>query len=350
MLSVLESAPAGQETDTALLEALERGDFSRSTLRSGLLARGETQEQIFALARKLRDEHFPTCEVEARSVIEISNVCMQGCHYCSMAKGSGIKRYVMKHEAVVEMADFLYERGRRVLLMQSGENQAKAWVDAVARTVSEIKQRHPDFEIILCLGNMSEEQYAQLKKAGGDRYILKFESSVKRLYEMWKPTDTVEERLNCLKLLVDVGFKVGSGNMVGMPGQTVDDIVDDLLLMGEYDLTMNSCTVFIPGEACGYRDEPIGDVDFAFNAMALMRIMNPDRLMPTTSCLEKCRPSGQYIGLMAGANTITIHDGTPENFKKMFPIYSTNRFTPDNSHLLNAVAKANMTVSTHPLQ
>ena len=72
--------------------------------------------------------------------------------------------------------------------------------------------------------------------------------------------------------------------------------------------------------------------------------------MPTTSCLEKIRPGGQYQGLMAGANTITIHDGTPENFKKMFPIYSTNRFTPDNNHLLNAVSKAGMTISTHPLQ
>ena len=63
----------------------------------------------------------------------------------------------------------------------------------------------------------------------------------------------------------------------------------------------------------------------------------------------RVRPSAARKA-MAGANTITIHDGTPENFKKMFPIYSTNRFTPDNNHLLNAVSKAGMTISTHPLQ
>ncbi len=350
MLGVLETIGSGPATDVAFLDALKRGVFTRAVLRTALLATGDAQEQMFAYARQKRTEHFPAEEVEARSVIEISNVCLQGCHYCSMAKGSGIKRYVMKHDAVIEMADFLYERGRRVLLFQSGENQAKAWVDAVARTVAEIKKRHPDFEIILCLGNMSREQYIQLKKAGGDRYILKFESSVKRLYETWKPTDTVEERLNCLKMLIEVGFKTGSGNIVGMPGQTVDDVIDDLMLMGEYDLTMNSCTVFIPGESCGYKDEPMGDVDIAFNSMALMRIMFPQRLMPTTSCLEKCRPNGQFIGLMTGANTVTIHDGTPDNYKAMFPIYSTNRFTPGNNHLLTAVEKAKLHISTHPLQ
>jgi len=348
MPSVLETPSTEKGAD--LLTALETGDFSRSVLKEGLLARGETQQAMFALARKRRDEHFPEREVEARSVVELSNICQQGCHYCSMAKGSGIKRYVMKHDSIVEMADFLYEKGRRVLLFQSGENQSKPWVDGVTRTVAEIKQRHPDFEVILCLGNLSEQQYVQLKQAGGDRYILKFESSRPDLYHEWKPTDTLEQRLKCLRTLAEVGFKVGSGNMVGMPHQTLDDMIDDLRLLGEYTLTMNSCTVFIPGEACGYKDQPQGDVESAFNTMALMRIMHPDRLMPTTSCLEKLRPGGQYEGLMAGANTITIHDGTPDNYKAMFPIYSTNRFTPSNNHLLTAVTKAGMTISTHPLQ
>src|SRR5471032_1924941 len=134
MPSVLETPST--EKGSELLAALEAGDFSRAVLREGLLVRGEVQQDLFALARKKRDEHFPDMEVEARSVIELSNVCQQGCHYCSMAKGSGIKRYVMKYDAVVEMADFLYERGRRVLLFQSGENQAKPWVDSVIRAVT----------------------------------------------------------------------------------------------------------------------------------------------------------------------------------------------------------------------
>lgn len=350
MRGITEASLSDCTPSLGCTDSLRQGDYSREVLRDALLARGELQEELFALARERRAEHFPDNEVEARSVVEISNVCLQGCHYCSMAKGSGIKRYAMKPQSVIDMADFLYDRGRRVLLLQSGENPSETWATSIAKTVASMKENHPDQEIILCLGNFTRDQFAKLKDAGADRYILKFESSSKRLYETWKPTDTIEERTRCLRDLVDLGFKTGSGNIVGMPGQTIEDMIDDLLYMGEFDLTMNSCTVFIPGEACGYRDEPMGDVDYALNSMALMRIMYPHRLMPTTSCLEKCRPGGQYEGLMAGANTVTIHDGTPENYKSMFPIYSTNRFTPGNNHMLDAAARAGLTISTHPLQ
>ncbi len=153
MPSVLETQSTEKGSRTAPYAALEAGDFSRSVLKDGLLARGETQEVMFALARKRRDQHFPEREVEARSVVELSNICQQGCHYCSMAKGSGIKRYVMKHDAIVEMASFLYEKGRRVLLFQSGENQSKPWVDGVTRTGAQVKEPSiPTSEIILCLG------------------------------------------------------------------------------------------------------------------------------------------------------------------------------------------------------
>lgn len=350
MQDVMDCEKRASQLSAKFMSRLKSGDFCRSVLTEAVECRGDEQQELFALARDKRAEHFPAHEVEARSVIEISNVCMQGCHYCSMAKGSGIKRYAMKPQAVVDMADFLYHRGRRVVLLQSGENPSETWANSIASTVGKMKANHPDQEIILCLGNFTREQFVKLKDAGADRYILKFESSSKRLYETWKPTDTIEERTRCLKDLVEIGFKTGSGNIVGMPGQTVDDMVDDLIFMGQFDLTMNSCTVFIPGESCGYKDQPMGDVDYALNSMALMRIMYPHRLMPTTSCLEKCRKDGQYEGLQAGANTITIHDGTPENYKSMFPIYSTNRFTPGNNHLVDAVAKAKLEISTNPLQ
>jgi biotin synthase len=350
MQNLIDRKQCSSEEAAQFILRLKTGDFSRQVLLGAMEWRGEEQKRLFAYAREKRAEYFPAQEVEARSVIEISNVCLQGCHYCSMAKGSGIKRYAMKPQAVIDMADFLYERGRRVVLLQSGENSSETWLTSVANTVAKMKANHPDQEIILCLGNFTREQFIKLKNAGADRYILKFESSSKHLYETWKPTDTIEERTRCLKDLVEIGFKTGSGNIVGMPGQSVEDMVDDLIFMGQFDLTMNSCTVFIPGESCGYKDQPMGDVDYALNSMALMRIMYPHRLMPTTSCLEKCRKGGQYEGLMAGANTITIHDGTPENYKSMFPIYSTNRFTPDNNHLLDAVTNANLEISTNPLQ
>jgi biotin synthase len=112
---------------------------------------------------------------------------------------------------------------------------------------------------------------------------------------------------------------------------------------------MMSCTVFIPGEMCVYHDQPMGDVEIALNSMALMRIMYPTRLMPTTSCLEKGRKGGQVAGLMAGANTVTIHDGTPEEFKKLFPIYSSDRCAPTTGHIERTVQEARMSLGKAPL-
>ncbi len=342
-----------QDTDAqssvSFVEALAAGDYSRETLRRGLLARGSDQEKLFALARERRDAEWPAREVETRSVIELSNVCQQSCNYCSMAKESKLKRYVIKIDPLMEQVDFLYERGRRVILLQSGENSSKGFIEYTAKCLTEIKSRHPDLEIILCMGNLSHEQYVRLKEAGADRYILKFESSSPTLYSTWKPSDTLDKRLACLQDLVDVGFKVGTGNMVGMPGQSMDDVIDDILLLGKYNLSMMSCTVFIPGEMCNYSTQPMGDVEIALNQMALMRIMYPHRLMPTTSCLERGKKGGQLMGLMAGANTVTIHDGTPDEFKKLFPIYSTDRCSPGFARCETFVHDAKLTFGKAPL-
>ncbi len=288
-------------------------------------------------------------EVETRSVIELSNVCQQSCNYCSMAKESKLKRYVIKQGQLMERVEFLHALGRRVLVLQSGENDSDNFVGHVAKCVAEIKRGFPDLELILSLGNLSHRQYVQLREAGAERYNLKFETSSPSLYAMWKPGDSLEQRLACLRDLIAIGFKTGTGNITGMPGQSLDDVIDDLLLLGKLDLTMMSCTVFIPGEMCGYRDEPMGDVDIALNQMALMRILYPTRLMPTTSCLERGKKGGQLAGLMAGANTVTIHDGTPEEFKKLFPIYSTDRCSPDQARCAAIVRDAGLSFGKAPL-
>ncbi len=336
-------------TTQPLVAALSAGNFSRETLRRGLLARGAQQAELFALARQRRDAVWPAKEVETRSVIELSNVCQQSCNYCSMAKESKLKRYVIKMDPLMEQVDFLYSMGRRVILLQSGENDSDTFVNYAAKCCTEIKRRHVDLEIILCMGNLSHDQYVRLKEAGADRYILKFESSSPSLYSTWKPSDTLDQRLACLQDLVDIGYKVGTGNMVGMPGQSLDDVIDDIELLGKFDLSMMSCTVFIPGEMCNYHDQPMGDVEIALNQMALMRIMYPKRLMPTTSCLERGKPGGQVFGLMAGANTVTIHDGTPEQFKKLFPIYSTDRCSPGFARCEDMVGKTDLRFGKAPL-
>ena len=242
----------------------------------------------------------------------------------------------------MKIIEHIYQKNRRVFLFQSGENRSQRYIDFVCKCVSNIKQKFKDIKIILCLGNLTYNQYRQLRDSGVDRYILKFESSNPVLYKQIKPDDCLEERVRCIRQLNELDFEVGSGNIIGLPNQALDDIVNDLVFIRNFKLTMVSSSVFIPGEDSNYRDKPMGDLDITLNYMALMRIIYPQMLIPSTSSMEKAREGGQYLGLMAGANTVTIHDGTPPELKRYFPIYSVERFTPDEKYIKEIVKKAKL--------
>ena len=328
--------------NSLVLQNLARGDFQKETITQALLLKRKAQEDLFQLAQKKRDEYFPSKKVEIRTVIEMSNICRQNCDFCNISSYSNERKYILGYEEFLKIVAYLYRHKRRVLLLQSGENRAQSYIDHVSRCISAVKTKYPDMEIILCLGNLSNRQYGQLREAGGDRYLLKFETSNAVLYRRLKPLDTLEERLECLSALHALGFDLSSGNIIGLPSQNLEDIVEDLYLLGRLPLKMASTSVFIPGEESHCRSEPTGNLDIALNYMALMRLMYSHFLIPSTSFLEKARKGGQCQGLMAGANTVTIHDGTPEEYKKYFPIYSVKRITPNDKHLRRIATRANL--------
>lgn len=329
---------------TTVVRRLEENDYGKDNLAAALRLAGRDQEELFALARNRRDRYYPKRTVQVRSVIEISNVCRQGCEFCNIGHRPD-EWYRINRDAFLSAVSFLYSQGRRFLMVQSGENGSQEFVDHVAQCIRELKIRYPDMGVILSLGNLEEAQYRELKAAGAESYILKFETSNAALYRKLKPRDTLERRLACVDSCFRAGLKVGSGDIVGLPGQTLDDLVDDLFLLGEYDFSMQSCSVFIPNERSNCRDEPMGSLDLTLNVLALMRVMYSRRMMPATSSLAKPRPDGQYLGLMAGANSVTCHDGTPEELKRLFPIYSIRRFTPREEHLAQIVRKAGLSLS-----
>ena len=323
--------------------ALSQGDYSDEVLREALLLKDEAEQELFELARNRRKECFPDNRAQSRSVIEISNICRQKCRYCSIGGKDQKLNYTLDANQMEMLMDYLYGSGRRVVLLQSGENPSEAFIRDVILAIKNIKEKHEDLRIILCMGDLSREQYQRLYDAGASDYVLKFEASNEELFKYCKPNDSLSQRLKCIQDLSEIGYRVGSGNIVGLPHQTIDDIVEDIKLVHQLPLGMNSTTIFVPAENSEFANEPAGDPILTLNMMALMRIMNPNRLMPTTSSLEKMIPDGQYLGLMAGANTVTIHDGTPEELQEYFPIYSTHRVRPQIEHFRDILNRANMT-------
>lgn len=325
-----------------VISALRSRDFSRQVLLDALQLTDENQSALFNLAQECRLERFSDNQAQTRSVIEISNICGQKCRYCAIGGLKQVKDYTLSTSQIVMLADYLYQKGRRVILLQSGENTNPVFIDDVVNAIKKLKSLYPEVRIILCLGNLTHEQYQDLYDAGASDYILKFETSNKNLFKYCKPNDEFDHRLACIQDLCEIGFRVGSGNIVGLPQQTLDDLVNDLELVHQLPLAMNSATIFIPAENSEFANEKPGNPNYTLNMMALMRIMNPDRLMPTTSSLEKMIPDGQYLGLLAGANTITIHDGTPEELQQFFPIYSSKRIRPQIDHFRDILNRAGL--------
>lgn len=329
-------------TTEHIISSLRQNEFTDAVLAEALELTGEAQHQLFELAQQARHVAFPDDEVQVRSVIEISNVCRQKCRYCAIGGKEQKFNYTLDSNAISLLMEYLYNKGRRNILLQSGENVNDAFINDVVKAIDSVKQHHDDLRIILCMGDLGESQYQRLFNAGATDYILKFEASNRNLFSYCKPNDTLENRLECINQLHKIGYRIGSGNIVGLPKQTLNDLVTDLQFIHELPLSMNSATIFIPAENSAFANEPAGNPIHTLNMMALMRIMNPNRLMPTTSSLEKMIPDGQYLGLQAGANTVTIHDGTPEELQQFFPIYSAKRIRPQIEHFKDILKRANL--------
>lgn len=331
-----------------LKEIEEIKSLDRKILTEKLSAKNEEQEKLFEMARYVRDNSKFGKKVEFRSVIELSNICRQKCRYCCIGRDNS-KTYKLTYDEIFSTIKRLAKRGRRTFLLQSGESVSQSFIDDIARVCEDSVQFCPEIKIILNLGNLSDEQYLQLKNSGAKRYLLKFETSNSELHKFCRPTDSFENRLEHIKKLIALGFQVGTGNIVGLPKQTTDDLIDDLLLTTTLDLSMVSASKFIPNSQTEFRDEPIGDINLTLNYIALLRILNPNCLIPSTSSMKTNGIDGQLMGLLAGCNTVTVHDGTPSSKETDFNIYTKDRFTPQENYCLKIIEQAGMTAAPYLL-
>jgi biotin synthase len=71
------------------------------------------------------------------------------------------------------------------------------------------------------------------------RYLLRVETTNPDLYRKLHPEDhSLQKRIDCLHSLKEVGYQVGTGVMIGLPMQTIDDLVNDILFFKEMDVDM----------------------------------------------------------------------------------------------------------------
>ncbi|MEM5581497.1 radical SAM protein [Roseibium sp. AS2] len=316
--------------------------LTRAELKTMLRSRGDEQRGLFEAARAARLTGIgDSCIL--RGVIEVTNVCRVNCDYCPMRRANTSRNdhYFLSADQIVDAARTIRDSGIDIILLQGGETTGI--LPQIEEAIPEIiRMFDGSVEVLLNLGCLTTERYRRLKKLGAVSYILKHETSDPHLHRSLRH-EALDDRLACLGALKDTGFKIGTGLISGLPGQTLDSIVDDLLLVDRYDADMCSISPFIPARDTPMAQVAAGDLELSLNIVACLRILYPSLLIPSVSAFERAAGGGQTSGLNAGANVLTVNFSSSER-QKDYLIYGRDRFvvTADHARKVARIAGLNV--------
>jgi biotin synthase len=256
--------------------------------------------------------------VHLRGLIEFSNICRNDCLYCGIRRGNRqVQRYRMTDEELVETAKRAAALGFQTIVLQSGEDmhfdQAR-----MCHIIEQIKRL--DVALTLSVGERDYEDYKAFRDAGADRFLMRIETTDRDLYNRLNPGMSWERRHECLLMIRDLGYELGSGIMVGLPGQTVESIADDLLYLKDIGIDMAGIGPFIPHPETPLAGEAGGTLEQALRTMAIMRILMPDINIPATTAMESLHPQGRIMALQAGANVV-MPNVTEGEYRRLYELY-----------------------------
>jgi biotin synthase len=268
--------------------------------------------------------------VHFRGLVELSNVCGKDCLYCGIRRSNHtVARYSLSDDEVLELARWAHAQGYGSVVIQSGERSDPGFVARITALVRAIrKESRDELAITLSLGEQSEATYREWYAAGAERYLLRIETSNPDLYRRLHPPDhSWEARLQCLRALRAIGYQLGSGVMIGLPGQTLADLANDILFFEREGVVMIGMGPFIP-----HAETPLGtdagsfalrkraQLRLALRMIATTRLYLRDVNIAATTALQALAPDGRERGLAAGANVIMPNLTSPQ-YRSSYLLY-----------------------------
>ncbi len=311
--------------DTLLTKACKNHTLTQAEMVELLSSAKATP--LFEAADQVRKQ-FIGDGVYLRGLIEFSSYCKNDCLYCGLRRSNTqAQRYRLSPSQILEMAQKAVSYGYKTVVLQSGED---LWFDTdkLCHILQEIKKL--DVAITLSIGEKTREEYAAFKKAGADRYLLRIETTNATLYEKLDPGMSFQNRIRCLQDLKELGYEVGSGSLVGLPGQTLEDLASDLLFFKQLPVDMAGIGPFIPHPQTPLATETTeGHFDLSLRMMALMRLLLPDINIPATTAMETLHPQGRLLALQCGANVV-MPNVTEGDYRKKYELYPGKICTGDS--------------------
>ncbi len=277
--------------------------------------------------------------VYLRGLVEFSNICSRNCLYCGIRKSNrNTPRFRLSKEEILDAARWTYQNQYGSLVLQSGERNDDEFIDFVEDTLREIKKIGGGaLGVTISLGEQTRETYQRWFDAGAHRYLLRIETTNPTLYAILHPDgDNLEKRARCLTALRDVGYQVGTGVMIGLPEQTIDDLARDIAFFKAMDIDMIGMGPFIP-----HHDTPLADLaesfdpekqfNLALRMIAATRIILEDVNIAAATALQALKEDGRERALKAGANII-MPNVTATKYRRAYQLYDNKPCLDENSN------------------
>lgn len=282
-----------------------------------LLQSPERDAELFAAADRVRRKYVGD-EVHLRGLIEFTNCCDQNCLYCGLRRDNArLERYRLEPETIINFAVKAASNGYKTVVLQAGEGEFYS-LEEMVYIIKAIKAL--DVAITLSIGEKTRDEYLAYRNAGADRYLLRIETTDKNLYETMSPGMHFENRVRCLRDLKELGYELGTGCLVGLPGQTLESLADDILFFRNIGADMIGVGPFIPNPDTPLGNAVGGTFELSIKVMAITRLLLPDINIPATTAMETLNEKGRIIGLQSGANVV-MPNVTEGDYRRMYALY-----------------------------
>jgi len=289
-----EAAPIRRDWDRAEAEALYDLPFADLIFR----------------AQSIHRSHFDPNHVETASLLSIkTGGCPEDCGYCSQSAhyDTGLKATkLMARAEVVATARRARDAGAsRFCMAAAWGNPRDRDLDEVCGMVSAVKDL--GMETCATLGMLTSAQAARLRDAGLDFYNHNVDTSPE-FYDKIITTRTLQDRIDTLANVRDVGMKVCCGGIVGM-GEQVEDRLGMLVLLANLPSHPESVPINLWNEVKGVpvnetaeRPDPIA----LARLVAVARILMPRSVVRLSAGRQYMSDELQALCFLAGANSIFI--------------------------------------------
>ena len=335
-------------------EILKKEALSREDIISLLESEGEGRTLLFRKSAEVKEKYIGN-KVWFRGLIEFSNICGKDCLYCGIRKGNkNLTRYNLSDDEILAAARFAYVNRYGSIALQSGELESRFVADRIESLLHRIKDLSDGkLGVTLSVGEQETEVYKRWFEAGAHRYLLRIESTNQSLYNKIHPDDSKHDfkrRLDCLKSLQDIGYQTGTGVMIGLPFQTMDDLAGDLLFMKKFNIDMCGMGPYIE-----HADTPLIEhseklmplkerFDLTLKMIAIIRVMMKDINIVAATALQAIDPIGREKAVKIGAN-ILMPNITPGKYRDSYKLYDNKPCTDDSAEDCQSCLEARVSLA-----